>query len=440
MEPRIQYTKSSDGVNIAYWVIGQGPTLVAFNLPNSNIRADWEIAWLRRSHELLARTRTLVRYDPRGFGMSDREVTDFSLEALLRDLEAVADHLRLETFDMIAIEMAVPIGAAYAARYPRRITRLVLNGGSALGSDLWPEAMQDLAALAQKDWEMASRSIVHGVQGWTDESVEVWARILRDAVAPSTYLSFFRQLRTWDVRAVLPEIAAPTLVLHPSRHAYFPAEMARRLAAAIPNARLALIDQTQLSINEESLGVIGSFLAEGQAAAPELSSGTAVILFADIANSTALTERFGDAAFREKAHNIDGALREVIRENAGTPVEGKLLGDGVLAVFTSARQAIDAAVACARSGEEAGLPLHVGLHAGDVIREDNNVYGGAVNVASRIASAAAPGEILVSQTVRDLGRTSVSVSFEQRGRRKLKGVDEPVRLWGVRTSQDHDAR
>ena len=138
-------------------------------------------------------------------------------------------------------------------------------------------------------------------------------------------------------------------------------------------------------------------------------SGTAVILFADIADSTALTERLGDAAFRAKARDLDAALRTVIREHAGTPIEGKLLGDGVLAVFTSARQAIEAALACARAGDDAGLPLHLGLHAGDVIREDNNVYGGAVNIASRISGLSAPGEVLVSDTVRSLARTSAGV-------------------------------
>src|SRR5206468_8914794 len=97
----------------------------------------------------------------------------------------------------------------------------------------------------------------------------------------------------------------------------------------------------------------------------DLPSGTAIILFADIADSTALTERHGDTAFREKARDLDAALRAVIREHAGTPIEGKLLGDGVLAVFTSAHQAIKAALACGAAGSQAGLPLHLGLHAGD---------------------------------------------------------------------------
>src|SRR3989441_7511369 len=153
----------------------------------------------------------------------------------------------------------------------------------------------------------------------------------------------------------------------------------------------------------------------------------------DIADSTALAESLGDAAFHAKARELDGALRTVIREHAGPPIEGKLLGDGVLATFTGARQAIEAALACGCAGDEAGLPLHLGLHAGDVIREENNVYGGAVNIASRISALSAPGEVLVSETVRSLARTSAGVAFEDRGEQSLKGVGEAVRVWAVRS-------
>ena len=108
----------------------------------------------------------------------------------------------------------------------------------------------------------------------------------------------------------------------------------------------------------------------------------------------------------------------------------------MLAVFTSARQAIEAALACGEQGDHAGLPLHLGLHAGDVIREADpdgrdNVYGGAVNIASRIAGLSAAGEVLVSETVRSLARTSAGVRFEDRGEQALKGVGEAVRVWAV---------
>jgi len=105
-------------------------------------------------------------------------------------------------------------------------------------------------------------------------------------------------------------------------------------------------------------------------------------------------------------------------------------------VFTSARQAIDCALRCNSAGESVGLQLHLGIHAGDVIREGNNVYGGAVNIAARIAAASAPGEVLVSDTVRGLARTSAGVVFDDRGEHELKGIEEPQRLFAVRGGAD----
>jgi class 3 adenylate cyclase len=159
---------------------------------------------------------------------------------------------------------------------------------------------------------------------------------------------------------------------------------------------------------------------------------TAVILFTDIADSTALTERMGDAAFRAAARALDDRMRAAMRECGGTPVEGKVLGDGVMAVFASAAQAIDAARRCVVLSAESELRLHIGVHAGDVIREDNNVYGGAVNIAARICGLSQPGEILVSGTIRDLARTSAGAAFEDRGEHALKGIEEPVRVYIVR--------
>jgi class 3 adenylate cyclase len=185
---------------------------------------------------------------------------------------------------------------------------------------------------------------------------------------------------------------------------------------------------------EEFLGIAESDRTPKTMSAQAFPMGMTAILFADIADSTALTERLGDAAFREKARELDSALRHVIAEHGGTCIDAKTLGDGVLSTFASARQAIEAALACGRVGDDSGLPLHLGLHAGDVIREEGNVFGGAVNVAARISGLSTAGEVLVSETVRSLARTSAGVGFEDRGEQHLKGVGEPVRVWAVRGS------
>jgi class 3 adenylate cyclase len=234
-------------------------------------------------------------------------------------------------------------------------------------------------------------------------------------------------------------VSAHTLVVHNRNNRFLPVQAGQRLAARIPNARFQVVDEQRLG--EQLPGIITGFLGESDEIAQrqaDISSGTAIILFADIVDSTALTERLGDDAFREKARGLDEAMRAAIRENGGSPVEGKTLGDGVLAVFTSARQAIACAQACHEAASAAGLSLHVGIHAGDVIREADpdgrgNVYGGAVNIAARVAAASAAGETLVSGTVRDLARTSANVTFEDRGEQALKGIDDPVRVFAVRT-------
>jgi class 3 adenylate cyclase len=123
-----------------------------------------------------------------------------------------------------------------------------------------------------------------------------------------------------------------------------------------------------------------------------------------------------------------------VRANGGAAIDGKLLGDGILATFPAASQAIAAALAFETAAAASQLQLHVGLHAGDVIRESDNVYGGAVNIAARISALAAPGEVLVSDTVRSLARTSAGVTFEDRGEHTLKGIAEPQRVFAVRTS------
>jgi class 3 adenylate cyclase len=158
----------------------------------------------------------------------------------------------------------------------------------------------------------------------------------------------------------------------------------------------------------------------------------AVILFTDIADSTALTERMGDAAFRVASKTFDERARAAIRDAGGVPVSGKVLGDGVMAIFTSAAQAIAAARRCIELSAASELRLHVGLHAGDVIRDGDNVYGGAVNIAARVCGESAAGEVLVSDIVRGLARTSAGVVFEDRGERSLKGIEDAVRLFEVR--------
>jgi len=445
MEPRIQYAKTSDGVNIAYSVIGDGPPLVHLPwFPINHLQAEWQVPEIRRWYERLAEKRMLVQHDGRGTGLSERDVTDFSVEARMLDLESVVDRLNLERFVLFGTLHTGPVAVSYAVRHPERVSHLLLWCTYALASDgVRSPQVQGVRALIDMDWQTFTETAAHAfATGWeAGEFAHRLAVLFQASVTQQEYQRFIPFLNAVDVTDLLPEVKVPTLVLHRRQLPLLGVDVARGLAARIPDARLALLEGESIFAYigdmEAAAMAIDEFLRKSELAAAAPPSGMTAILFADIADSTALTERLGDAAFREKARELDVALRAIVRDSGGTPIEGKLLGDGVLAVFTSARQAIEAALACGRAGDDAGLPLHLGLHAGDVIRESDpdgrsNVYGGAVNIASRISGLSAPGEVLVSETVRSLARTSAGVQFEDRGEQALKGVGEKVRVWSAR--------
>ena len=439
MQPRIQYAKTSDGVRIAFTTVGKGPPLV---VSGEIADAHVELVWHEDSpHGLLYRSladrSTVVKYDPRGLGLSDRDYSHLSLDDRLLDLEAVVHHLALDRFSLLGCSLGGPLAIRYAARHPQRVSKLVLAGSPVRTVELLARhRASKLLGLIGTDWQMFLENLAAVNVGYGSEKSSRAAAFLAACVEPDGVVRLSTAWAQDDASGALAEVQCPTLIVHLSDVHYLTMEMARELASGIRDSQVLVVKSDWSERLDEVASAINDFLAGGDTT-PDLPSGTAVILFADIADSTALTERMGDAAFREKARELDTALRAVIRENAGTPIEGKLLGDGVLAVFTSARQAIAAALRCGRAGEDAGLPLHLGIHAGDVIREENNVYGGAVNIAARISGLSAPGEVLVSETVRSLARTSAGVRFEDRGEQALKGVGEPVRVWAVSPSPSH---
>jgi len=436
--PRIQYARTEDGVDIAFATAGDGPPLLLLShFPFSHVQAVWET--LAHVYQPLAERFHVVWYDYRGTGLSDRDALDFSMEAMVRDLEAVVKGAGLTGFAISARANAVPIAVTYAAIRPEKISSLVLADGWMKSSDLGQTpAHAAEEALRSGDWMVYTETYARVLFGFENQEFAAQiAALIRECIKPETLRSAFSNqgIEAWDVSALLPRVSAPTLVVHRRNNRLVPVQAGQRLAARIPNARFQVVDD----MNYEQLpGIITGFLGEsdqiGQRLFDSVPGGMAVILFTDIVESTALTERLGDAAFRAKARELDASLRTVVRDAGGTPVEGTLLGDGLLAVFSAARQAIDCAQRCHTAAQAAGLQLHIGLHAGDVIREGNNVYGGAVNIAARIRDAAAPGEVLVSDIVRGLARTSAGVTFVDRGEHALKGIAEPVRLYEVRWS------
>jgi class 3 adenylate cyclase len=429
MEPHIQYAKTSDGVSIAYATQGKGrAVLVVPSMPLSHVQRG------RGGGKLLAEHFRSIWYDSRGSGLSDRELIDFTMPAMLRDLEAVVTGSHASPCVLVALTDGVPIAITYAVAHPEQVSHLVLvDGWSEASAYRLSSTISAEEALRQGDWVLYTETLGRVLAGYEDPVYAASVgETIRACVEPEALREAYARQTSgaWDVADIVKQLTTPTLVLHNQDNQFLPVAVGQRLAASITGARFLAIEDMA---HHNLAPLISQFISEtAERTSSELPSGTAVILFADIADSTALTERMGDRDFRETARALDKHLRSAIREAGGTPVEGRLLGDGLMAVFSSAREAIDGALRCEGVSAESELQLRIGLHAGDVIREEGNVYGGAVNIAARVADAATPGEVFVSQTVRDIARTSASVSFEDRGERELKGVAEPVRVFAVR--------
>jgi class 3 adenylate cyclase/pimeloyl-ACP methyl ester carboxylesterase len=398
-------------------------------------------------YERVAAETMLVRWDPRNYGMSQRGVERLGIEDWARDVTAVGDSLALDEFDVLAINAPYP--AVLAAQQPGKVRRLVLAVPPPVRlADLFANENQAaVRSLAATNWGVFTETHAHFLQGWNPNPDLPFAQFIRESIDQADYLRVMAAWREWDATPYLPLVSCPTLVVSGGDNS----KHARMYAAAIPGARFVDVEVGKANpvaaILSADNSVIEEFLsdgadspsassAHGRARRPEKhATGTAVILFTDIVSSTELTERMGDVAFRDASRALDVSLRAAIGDAGGVAIEGKLLGDGVLATFPSAAQAIEGARRCLALSAASGLGLHIGLHAGDVIREDGNVFGGAVNVASRICGLSAPGEILVSDVVRGMARTSAGVTFEDRGEQEMKGVGEPVRVYAVRGTE-----
>ncbi|MEX0785477.1 MAG: adenylate/guanylate cyclase domain-containing protein [Dehalococcoidia bacterium] len=444
MEPRIQYAKTEDGVSIAYWTIGEGPPLLFLSpLLLGSSETELQSPYWRAWYESLSATHKLIRYDARGSGMSDR-ATEFTLDALLQDVIAVVDHLALGQVNVFASTRAAQLGIALAARHPERVNRLIVWRGSARGDS------GDFGNLAEKNWEVFSEVVGHSSMGWdSGQLARLMASYIRDSFTPETYQQVRQAMTTLDVAGLPQKVAVPTLVI--TRRSFEPTllEHARDLAAAIPQARLVLLDGESaapfgvgIDEMEPVLRATNDFLAEGQSAPSQPTyapPGLVTILFTDLTSSTELTQRLGDAKAQElvRAHNT--IVREALSGHGGTEI--KHTGDGIMASFGTASGALDCAIAIQRAvaeRDEANLQVHVGVNAGEPVAEESDLYGTSVQLARRICDSAAGGEILASNVVRELA-AGKDFLFADRGDIALRGFENPVRVYEVRWREDESS-
>ena len=439
MEPRIQYAQTKDGVSIAFCAHGKGTPLVQMWNPLAYIRQQWEVPEFRAFYERLAEKRMLVQYDNRGTGLSERDVSDFSLEALSLDLEAVVDRLELERFALWGNVTMGPVAIAYAARHPERVSHLMLWCSYARGSDFLKSPQVQVLVRLIDNWELYTETLAHYAFGWGGgEPARLYAASIREGITQETFRAFQDQLLTVDVTDLLSQLMAPTLVLHRRQFGLVSVDVATGLASSIPNARLALLEGDSAGYHVDSEAVLDAFdefLGEGEEAALKLASEDVhTILFTDVEGSTGLTDRLGDAKARELLREHERMVREALKAHGGSEV--KTMGDGFMASFSSATKALECAIAMQRAfaqhNESAPEPIkvRVGLNAGEPIAEDDDLFGTAVNEAARITAAAKGGEILVADVVRQLTKGK-DFLFADRGETSLKGFEDPVRLFEV---------
>ena len=349
----------------------------------------------------------------------------------------------LDTFAIEAASTAGPVAITYAARHPERVSHLLLWGTYARASEtLGATQVQAVLGLMEKDWELYTETLARYTFGWADEeSARAYAALVRESMTQEASLAIFRAraFDTFDVSNLLGQVTSPTLVIHMRRSPASELD-ARALASGIPEASLAIVEDTESAVYavDEFLGPSKEAGAVGGVAAEDIHT----ILFTDMESSAALAQRLGDAKAQEVRRNHNTIVREALKAQGGSEI--KHTGDGIMASFTTASSALACAVAiqqgvAAHKEDHPDSPLgvYIGLNAGEPIVEDADLFGTSVDLAARLVDHAQPGQIIASDVVRQLA-AGKDFLFSDLGETELRGFEDPVKLWEVRWRENAD--
>jgi class 3 adenylate cyclase len=443
MEQRIQFVQS-DGVSLAVATCGAGPALIIIPGWISHVELDWAFPAGREFYQRLAENNLVVRYDKRGTGLSDRNITDYSPEANLRDLEAIITALGLKKPALMGYSQGGPISIAYAAEHPENVSHLILYGSYHDGTTaVFRDLVDGFVALIKADWGGYGATAIMEmfVPGLPPEGRAGVAEFFRQAADADGAIATLKSLFDFRVTELLPQVKAPTLVLHRRGDKTCPFQQGREIASRISGARFVPLEGDihviVLGDVEPIVMAIGEFLSgqEGATARKPAAGGLQTIVFTDIVSSTELTQKLGDEGFQEllRAHNQ--AVRSGLGMMGGTEI--KHTGDGIMASFPSASRAITWAIGmqnavAARNEAEPANPISVkvGLNAGEPVAEDGDIFGTAVQMARRICDSAGPGQILASDVVRQLV-AGKGIEFRDLGKAELKGFAEAAQLYEI---------
>lgn len=442
MVPTSHYAKSGD-VHIAYQVVGDGPIdLVLVHGWISHLEYQWEDPALARFLNRLASFSRLIVFDKRGTGLSDRVAESAlpTLEMRMDDIRAVMDAVGSSRAVIFGISEGGPLSALFAATYPARTAALIMYGAYAkwIRSDDYPwgptrEQHEAAFNAFERNWGTPIGLKIMAPSVANDEQVrQWWAHHMRIAASPGAGITLYRMNVEVDIRAVLPTIRVPTLILHRSGDRLLPCEGARYMARQIPGAKFVELPGDDhvawIGNTDPLLAEIQEFMT-GETPVLEADRVLATVLFIDVVQSTQRATAIGDSRWRNL---VDSYHRLVGREVAR--LGGRIVntaGDGVFATFDGPGRAIK----CARAVRDVvgglGLAIRCGIHTGECVTEGDDVAGIAVHIGARVAARADPGEILLSSTVKDLIAGS-RVECSDRGSHVLKGVPGRWRLFAVK--------
>jgi pimeloyl-ACP methyl ester carboxylesterase len=455
--PEVRYARSGD-VSIAYQVVGDGPVDLLY-IPGwiSQLDLYWEEPTVSRFLRRLGAGVRLILFDRRGIGLSDRlpDGAFPTLEGRMDDARAVLDAAGSEQAAIFAQGYGCPLAIMFAATYPERTRALVLYNAIAKTGPREDDYPWGWAPDATKAWRERSE------EGWGSEDYArewlarlapsaaddprqvAWiARLMRASASPSSQVRFGQMSADMDVRALLPLLHVPTLVLV-REHTRAPKgaidvdslEEAEWVAARIPDAKFVVQpgrDYLPWVGDQEALVDEAASFATGSRAVVEPDRVLLTVLFTDVVDSTGWLARLGDRRWRDLLAEHDIVVRRELERFRGREIDSA--GDGVFATFDGPARAIRCAGEIARDVGRLGLEIRAGVHTGECELAGDRVTGIAVHTGARIAALAGAGEVLVSSTVKDLVAGS-ELRFEERAPTELKGVPGEWRLHALVTEE-----
>jgi len=438
--PPIQYAANGD-VHIAYQVLGEGPLDLVFVAGAiTNLEVLWEMSDYRRACERLASFSRLILFDKRGMGLSDR-VRVGTLEERMDDVRAILDAVGSKTTVLMGVSEGGPMSILFAATYPDRTRGLVLCGAEVKEetTDDWPwgeatreefEEAMDLERVVARWGKGLGADLFAPTRKGDPQLREQFGRLQVQSATPHDAVAFMRMAFEIDVRDVVPAVTAPTLIVHRVGDKVCSVENARWLSRNIEGSRyVELPGENHLPFidGDDILDEIQEFLTGvREPAAPERMLAT--VLFTDIVGSTDRARELGDRRWRDLLERHNEIVRRDLERFRGVEID--TAGDGFFATFDGPARAIRCARSIVEDVRGVGLDVRSGLHTGECELSAGSARGIAVHTGARVASIAAPGEVLVSSTVKDLVAGS-GIEFTDRGVHELKGIPGEWRLYAA---------